>query len=83
MLKFDKDLDALSCPECGGAYLHQMGVSLPTFAATSKITIHFWCENCTGMNGIDPAEHALDIYQHKGNTYLEWRTNVKPLDTLT
>lgn len=45
------------------------------------LTIHFWCEHCHGSfvdeNGetTEPgnADIMLDVYQHKGITYIEWR----------
>ena len=30
------------------------------------IVIQFWCENC------EKKKHRLAIYQHKGNTFVEW-----------
>jgi hypothetical protein len=36
------------------------------------LTIFFECESCHGEDN-DVLRFALDVYQHKGNTYLEWR----------
>ena len=39
------------------------------------LSISFYCENCDDINpsnGIDHPGHILNIFQHKGETYIGW-----------
>jgi len=37
----------------------------------SGLSISFWCENCMQDHN-DDSQFSLNIYQHKGSTYMEW-----------
>lgn len=93
----------LTCPNCGGEYLHQKDVQIFTRegedretkktvvnSGTGKVnqmdgdqsaenpssrrggmSIFFMCEYCTSTDNFSPL-YQLNIYQHKGQTFMEW-----------
>jgi hypothetical protein len=61
--KRDKEV-VLVCPcsECEDTYLHQEKLEE---WSDDRALIRFWCENCS-------VKQRLEIYQHKGETFLNW-----------
>lgn len=57
----------LCCPSCGFHCLHQEDCRPIEEHGDRGVTIGFWCEGC-------PVVSYLFIYQHKGNTFVEWLT---------
>jgi hypothetical protein len=70
--------NTLVCPSCGGPNLHFDEAHEATDGA---VCIQFSCEGCAmGEGYIADTVGYLNIYHHKGTTYMSWSVNRVLLD---
>lgn len=69
---------SLTCPsvECdGGTYnLHLCSVETYRGEYGLNTRLRFWCEQCEEIG-----DYYLDVYAHKGTTYMQWQRAGGPL----
>jgi hypothetical protein len=69
----NKYSDALLCPNCQEANLHQEGIAEFVGSGDQTTVLYFWCEFCHEWGCNDKSKLLqLRIQFHKGSTYMEW-----------
>jgi hypothetical protein len=79
----EEDADQVKVVTVSGGAVHEAtianNVSLNPSPRRYGLRISFWCEHCSGAGTDEEREHGagnkipdLAIYQHKGETFIEW-----------